>query len=171
MGTTKYCKIIVAGQGGVGKTCFLTRLIHDKYDPNSELTRGFGFFSYKFVRNTINYNLIFWDLAGQSHFKDILTTFAEGSIAAFIMVDLSRISSLDEIPEWKEKIDKYGTIPIIILGTKYDIVDAENEKYIDETLRKYMEEHEEVKNYIKISSKTGYNIEEVLNFMIENLIE
>ena len=43
----KTVKLIVSGDGGVGKTSFLNRLIHDKFNNNNELTKGVEFFSKK----------------------------------------------------------------------------------------------------------------------------
>ena len=69
----KTIKIIVSGDGGVGKTSFLTRLIHDNFDMNSELTKGVDFFSKDVRINGYEYNFVMWDFAGQDQFKKLLS--------------------------------------------------------------------------------------------------
>ncbi|UCD02106.1 MAG: hypothetical protein JSV23_03565 [Promethearchaeota archaeon] len=83
----KTVKIIVSGDGGVGKTSFLNRLIHINFDNNSKLTKGVNFFSKILKINGHEYNLVMWDFAGQTHFKELLTNFVDGSFAAFILFD------------------------------------------------------------------------------------
>ena len=96
----KTCKIIVSGDGGVGKTSFLNRLIHDYFDPNSELTKGVDFFSKDVFINGYEYNIILWDFAGQQQFQKLLSDFVNGSFAAFILYDLSRFNTIEGVEKW-----------------------------------------------------------------------
>ena len=84
----KTIKIIVSGDGGVGKTSFLNRLIHDNFDVNSELTKGVDFFSKDVHINGYEYNFVMWDFAGQDQFKKLLSDFVNGSLAAFVLFGL-----------------------------------------------------------------------------------
>ncbi|MFW9937948.1 MAG: GTP-binding protein, partial [Candidatus Thorarchaeota archaeon] len=81
----KTVKVIVSGDGGVGKTSFLNRLVNDIFDESSELTKGVDFYSKIFYINGIEYNFVMWDFAGQAQFKKILDEFVDGSFAAFIL--------------------------------------------------------------------------------------
>ncbi|MCK4369875.1 MAG: GTP-binding protein, partial [Candidatus Lokiarchaeota archaeon] len=96
----KTVKLIVSGDGGVGKTSFLNRLIHDNFDDNSKLTKGVDFFSKNLTVNGHEYNFVMWDFAGQNQFKHLLSNFVDGSIAAFILFDLSRFNTLESAEEW-----------------------------------------------------------------------
>ena len=87
----KTVKLIVCGDGGVGKTSFLNRLIHDNFNNNSELTKGVDFFSKILAINGQEYNFVMWDFAGQDQFKEILSSFVNGTNSAFILFDLSRV--------------------------------------------------------------------------------
>lgn len=89
----KTVKVIVSGDGGVGKTSFLNRLVNDSFNDNSELTRGVDFYSKSIYVNGTEFNFIMWDFAGQTQFKSLLNNFVEGSLAAFILFDLTRIST------------------------------------------------------------------------------
>ena len=142
----KTVKIVVAGDGGVGKTSFLNRLVHDNFDINSELTKGIDFFSKSLQINGTDINFVMWDFAGQKQFKSLLDGFVEGSIAAFLLFDLTRVSTIENVVNWLGKLKKISNMPLMSL------VESNN-------LLKYM----------KISSKTGYNIVEVFHALIEML--
>ena len=155
---TKTVKIVVSGDGGVGKTSFLKRLVHDHFHENIELTRGVDFFSKRIQVNGTEYNFILWDFAGQHQFKEVVDNFVGGSIAALILFDLSRVNTLDTVLDWIEKLKAFGNIPIMVIGTKLDLVDPENIRLIDDYINQVTERYENVVDYIKISSKTSYNI-------------
>ncbi len=165
----KTVKIVVSGDGGVGKTSFLNRLIYNHFDEENELTRGVDFFSKIIQVNGTEYNFILWDFGGQKRFSEIVDNFVEGSLAALILFDLSRLSTLDRILNWLNKLKELGDIPILLLGNKLDLMDRENIKLIDDYVDQIAEQNENVLEYIKISSKTGYNINQAF-FMLINKI-
>ena len=107
----KTVKIVVAGDGGVGKTSFLNRLVHDNFDINSELTKGIDFFSKSLQINGTDINFVMWDFAGQKQFKSLLDGFVEGSIAAFLLFDLTRVSTIENVVNWLGKLKKISGRP------------------------------------------------------------
>jgi len=163
----KNVKVIVTGGGGVGKTSFLNRLVHDNFDINSELTRGIDFFSKNIKVNGSDINFVMWDFAGQRQFRRLLEDFVNGSIAVFILFDLTRISSLENVEEWLEKLKEFKNMPILILGTKYDLVDYSTIMIFDEYFKNIIERLNI--DYLKISSKTGYNVKEAFDILISRL--
>lgn len=164
----KTVKIVVAGDGGVGKTSFLNRLVYDNFDLKSELTKGVDFFSKSIQINETDINFVMWDFAGQKQFKSLLDGFVEGSVAAFLLFDLTRVSTIENVVTWLAKLKKLSNIPIIILGTKYDRLENKFESSIDQYLMSLVES-DNLLRYMKISSKTGYNIIEVFHALIEML--
>jgi len=164
----KTVKLIVSGDGGVGKTSFLNRLIHNQFNNNSELTKGVEFFSKNLILNGHEYNFVIWDFAGQNQFRQLLTKFVDGSIAAFVLFDLSRISTLESVEEWIQKLNKYG-ISTFILGTKCDIIDLNDCKVFDELISVMVKKYHNVIGYLKISSKTGYNVKKAFDFLLERI--
>ena len=113
----KTVKLIVSGDGGVGKTSFLKRLIHDNFDNDSGLTKGVDFFSKILTLNGHEYNFVMWDFAGQNQFKQLLTNFVDGSIAAFVLFDLSRIKTIENVEKWINKLKEF--IFSDKIGSKY----------------------------------------------------
>lgn len=165
----KTIKLIVSGDGGVGKTSFLNRLIHDNFNDKCELTKGIDFFSKILTVNGHEYNFVIWDFAGQNQFKHLLTNFVDGSIAAFVLFDLSRLTTLESVEEWIQKIDEYGNISAFILGTKCDLIDLNDCKVFDEFILEIVKKYKNIIGYLKISSKTGYNVRNAFDSLLEKL--
>jgi small GTP-binding protein len=165
----KTVKIVVSGDGGVGKTSFLNRLINNHFNEDNELTRGVDFFSKIIQVNGTEYNFIMWDFAGQDQFEEIVDKFVDGSIAAFVLFDLARISTLETVLVWINKLKALGDIPILLLGTKWDLVNPENIGLIDDYINQIIEQHKNIFDYIKISSKTGYNINQAFHRLINTI--
>ena len=166
----KTIKVIVSGDGGVGKTSFLNRLVNDSFDDYSALTKGVDFYSKSIFVNGTEFNFIMWDFAGQDRFKTLLNDFVEGSLAAFILFDLSRINTIDNVHDWIITLKTFGHIPIILIGTKNDLISPPESQVIDNYISEIKQEYDNVITYIKISSKTGENIRNAFKFLIGNLI-
>lgn len=165
----KTIKIIVSGDGGVGKTSFLNRLVHDRFDANRQLTRGVDFYSKIIIVNGTEFNFIMWDFAGQDQFKTFLNGFVDGSLAAFIFFDLTRINTIENVQEWIVTLKEFGNIPILLIGTKKDLVNPYESRSIDEFISEIKKEYENIISYVKISSKTGENIKTAFEILIEKL--
>ncbi len=163
----KTIKLIVCGDGGVGKSSFLNRLIHDNFNNNSDLTRGIDFFSKKITSNGYKYNFVIWDFAGQRQFKDILSNFVDGTNSAFILFDLSRFSTFESVERWIQKLNNYGNILVFIIATKSDLIDLDSCRIIDNYVSQILSKYKNLMGYLKISSKTGYNVKRAFNFLIK----
>ncbi|MFX0000473.1 MAG: Rab family GTPase [Candidatus Hermodarchaeota archaeon] len=165
----KTVKVIVSGDGGVGKTSFLNRLIHDNFDDSIELTKGVDFFSKILTINGYEYNFVMWDFAGQTQFKQILNDFVDGSIAAFVLFYLSRFNTLQGVEDWIKKLHKYGKISAFLLGNKSDIIDIYDCKVFDDFITDIISKYHNIIGYLKISSKTGYNVKKAFISLIEKI--
>jgi len=165
----KTVKVIVSGDGGVGKTSFLNRLVNDRFSDNSELTRGIDFYSKNIYVNGTEFNFIMWDFAGQKQFKTLLNDFVEGSLAALILFDLTRINTIENLHDWIVTLESFGHIPIILIGTKSDLVSPYDYQAIDNYISEIKQEYDNIISYMKISSKTGENIQSAFKILIESL--
>ncbi|MFX1274838.1 MAG: Rab family GTPase [Promethearchaeota archaeon] len=164
-------KIIVAGDGGVGKTTLIYRYVDGTFKSNTSMTIGIQFHQ-KFIdlNDNTTCELLLWDLGGQDHFRAILKRFVKGSHGALLMFDLSRIITLFNLDEWMELLsDSEPDIPIVLIGGKADLLEKGVFPYQDKLLE--FKEKYNFENVIFVSSKTGENVNEVFEFITKEIIK
>jgi len=165
-------KIITAGDGGVGKTTLLHRYVEGKFVMDTKMTIGVGFYLKKVNSEKIEalppsntYQLQLWDFGGEYQFRPFLDAYARGAMGAILMIDLTRMKTLDNIDQWVEIVKKDNkTIPIIFVGAKLDLKDKISVKneHVEEIMKKY-----NFIEYVKVSSKTGENVDYVFRRITE----
>ncbi|MBN1800959.1 MAG: GTP-binding protein [Candidatus Lokiarchaeota archaeon] len=168
----KTIKIIVAGDGAVGKTSLLDRYINDIFDDNSLMTKGIGFFSktIKIDHKGNEYNVIFWDFGGQEQFRFMLPNFISGAVGAMLLFDLSRFASSMGIEGWMNLLMERGDFPLLLVGTKSDLEDA-NHINLDKFANHIVESNERCFGYMKTSAKSNYNIKETFYSLLDHLVK
>ena len=82
-------KILVAGEGGVGKTTLLYRYIKEEFLKDTEMTIGLDFFSKNIKLDGLDITLQFWDFGGQDRFQFLHDYYTKGASGAILMFDLS----------------------------------------------------------------------------------
>jgi small GTP-binding protein len=152
-------KVLTAGDGGVGKTTLLHRYIHDKFVANTQMTLGVEFFTKELEFNEADVMLQLWDFGGQEQFRFMLERYALGAKGALILFDLTRLITIESIEEWVSICRKGDpNLPIIFVGSKLDL--GEDIVVNDDMAIKIQEEFKFI-DYIKVSSKTGENVEKI----------
>ncbi len=135
-------KIIVIGDGGVGKTSLIKKYTQGTFEEDYISTIGAQFSIYNEFINGDECVLYFWDIAGQEEFDFLRSDFYEASKAAIIVYSLEENSigkaSLNNIINWYEEIQQFcGEIPVIVFANKVDLInemtlnDSEIQKKID----------------------------------------
>ncbi len=154
-------KICLIGDWGVGKTSLIRKFVLDQFDDKYIVTLGTKVTKkrIKFKKNNgdiIDLNLVIWDIMGQEEFKKIQKSAYRGAHAAFIVCDITRKETLDNLSRWRNEIFKIaGIIPIIILVNKADLRGQENFS-LDELAKTALEL--KAKHYLT-SAKNGQNVE------------
>lgn len=109
---TKNIKVVVVGESGVGKTCILSRFIHNTFDGATTLSTMANFAS-----KTINYPvynntqllLDIWDTAGQEKYRALTKFFYKEAIICVLVYDITRRESFDELKGyWYKQVQAYG---------------------------------------------------------------
>src|SRR5271157_41947 len=163
-------KLIVGGQGGVGKTTILYRFIHNEFLEDTKYTVGVQFHTQAVERQGKKISLVLWDLGGQERFRFIQPEYVKGADGAFICFDLSRYMTLEGIREWiimfRQNVPR---VPIVLVGTKLDLVDKDAQKSIFDAANSMVSENS-LLAFIPTSSKLGINVNETIYYMIDVLL-
>ncbi|MHA1105955.1 MAG: Rab family GTPase [Promethearchaeota archaeon] len=166
---SKVIKIIITGNGGVGKTTLLHRYIEGKFLVNTYMTIGVEFFIKELDVDGSKVLMQIWDFGGQERFRFLLKNYAKGTKGALFLFDLTRPLSLESIDEWIDICrSEDPTVPILLIGSKADLEDSAS---LDEEYIQYMQNKYDLFNFIKISSKTGRNVEKAFRQIAEKVVK
>lgn len=162
-------KVITAGEGGVGKTTLLYRYIEGRFLADTRMTIGVEFFLKELNIDGKKILLQVWDFGGQEHFRPLLKNYAKGARGALLLFDLTRPSSLERIDQWVNICRQENPgIPIIFLGTKLDL---EDQITVDESFVLNFKEEYGFFEFLKISSKTGENVNLAFELIAKELVK
>lgn len=169
-------KMCFLGDSGVGKTSLIRRYVHDMYDDNYLMTVGTKVSKKNIIIEMPKYDKIFnitlmiWDIMGDIHFRGILHhSYFYGAKGAFIVYDITRPETLENIIEWVESLDREidGKIPFIFMANKVDLNDGkEIEKAIP---NKLVEAYNS--SWLLTSAKTGANVENAFSDLANKVLE
>ncbi len=162
-------KILTVGDGNVGKTTLLQRYVEGLFTEDQKMTIGVNFYLKRIQIKEYDIALQLWDFGGQTRFRFLLKKYVKGAAGALLLYDLTNLATMDNVNRWVELVRMHNSsLPIILVGTKYDLVDPENNN--DDNVSKLALTKFDLIASIKTSSKTGKNIEDVFNLLINNLL-
>ena len=162
-------KLIVCGDGGVGKTTILYRFIHDEFLNDAKMTIGVQFHTQKIDRDGRKVSLVLWDLGGQDRFRFMCSDYIRGAFGAFICFDLSNVGTLNSVADWSEMIRENAPgIPIVLVGTKLDLISQDDADMIYSDAGKIVRE-QGLAVFVPTSSKLGINVNETIYYMVDTL--
>lgn len=160
-------KILVLGDAGVGKTSIIKKYTRNIFSPNYKTTIGADF-DFKIINlDKANVNLIFWDIAGQERFGKLLRVYFREASAVILVVDITRMNTINNIKYWLEQIKlveekENKNLPIILFANKIDIIDINICKLYSENNEKnfnnFMQMHENLESTIVLKKFIDDNV-------------
>ncbi|MFX0031305.1 MAG: Rab family GTPase [Promethearchaeota archaeon] len=161
-------KLLVAGDGGVGKTALLRRYVDGIFDESTITTIGVDFCLKEISLEEGNCSLQLWDLGGQERFRHLLSNFVMGARGALLLMDLTIMPKMSHVLNWVNIVRLHDIdLPIILVGTKLDLEDA---IAMDDDTALDIKNTFNMMEYIKTSSKTGYNVDLVFESIAKELM-
>ncbi|TET53015.1 MAG: GTP-binding protein [Anaerolineales bacterium] len=137
-------KVVVAGNGAVGKTSLIRRFCEGKFQASRVATIGVDFYTHGVKLKSGPVKLSIWDMAGQARFAVVREGFYRGSRAAALVYDVTDPVSLTDLKRWREEVLRSAPLQgLAVVGNKVDLgraVSAEDGKaYADSIGALYLE--------------------------------
>eukprot|EP00439_Symbiodinium_sp_Y106_P060319 s2205_g8.t3 len=119
-------KVIVVGNGQVGKTSMITRFAKGIFTNEYKKTIGVDFLEkrtfLKDVGEEVTYLL--WDTAGQEEYDAITRAYYKGAGACILAFSTTDRDSFDAIESWYKKVhDECGNLVMVLVQNKVDLLD------------------------------------------------
>ena len=150
-------RIIFVGDASVGKTALANALISDRVPVLYSPTIGIDFFS---TINVLNDETIIksqiWDTAGQEYYLSIVESYFRNIISAFLIYDVSKRTTFENIRRWMNHITKINDSKIIfvLIGNKTDlkreVSKKEGKKFAEENNLLFFETTKRKRNEIRL---------------------
>lgn len=187
--STLRAKIVLVGDGGVGKTALRRAWLGEGFKTEYMMTIGADFASqemsyyHSHTRTTYDLKFQIWDLAGQPRFKAVRDLYYRGAIGALCFFDITNQESYMNLVEWIQSfwtLNGHGKMPLIIVGAKCDLRD--NPAFPTQVSARYGKEYaQEVTkllkhkfgfsvHYVETSAKEAINVDNAFKLLAREII-
>ncbi|MHA1974545.1 MAG: Rab family GTPase [Candidatus Hodarchaeales archaeon] len=170
----KYSKVVVIGDGAVGKTSLIEHILGREFHSSYLLTIGANISTYPYTSSSGNlFRFQFWDLAGQTRFDFVRVSFYRGCQAAILVFDVTRPISLKNLMTWQSELfeNARAKVPYVVVGNKSDLEPSYEEDDLKNILN--IKEHDldfEIP-YVKTSARMGTNVFETLEILSQMILK
>ncbi|AAM05694.1 COR domain-containing protein [Methanosarcina acetivorans] len=160
-------KLIVVGDGKVGKTCLAYRLINDEFLEDVQITEGINISKWEIpapYSENRKIKLNIWDFGGQEIYHSTHQFFLTNR-SVYLLVWNARITKdYTNIYYWLHTLEAFGEdSPIILVMSKM------NESDDDLNLKDLKSKFLQIAGYVKIDSKDGKGISNLKEIICETV--
>ena len=167
-------KILLLGDGGVGKTSLIRRFVVDQFSDDYITTIGTKVTKKDVVvgrpPNEVEVIMQIWDVLGQKGYGGVQETAVKGAQGVLFVHDLTREDSRRSMEEyWMPMVWRLvGKVPMVIVGNKVDLL--EDERVAAHEYTYYL--HEKYDSpAVMTSAKTGEAVETSFATLGESIVE
>ncbi len=165
-------KIILLGDGAVGKTSIRRRYMGEGFKTDFLATMGADFAFLKTKIDSVNVEWQIWDLAGQPAFRNVMKSYYKGAMGALAVYDITQPKSLESLDTWvkevRERAGTYNDLPIVLVGNKIDLRDEVPSSL--KTIQGFVKAKSLNAGFVETSAKTGEAIEEAFTTLARDIM-
>jgi small GTP-binding protein len=156
-------KIVLIGEGTVGKTSLAHRLIEDRYVV-SDRTHGMNVWPLKLPLPpdaTLQREAMLWDLAGQEDYRLIHRLFLEETALALLLINPQKDDPFAEVGDWLKALETTTerSVPRLLVFSQIDVGGM---KIGNAKIKRFIEQHR-FADWLATSAKTGKNCSDAEN--------
>ncbi|NEO83336.1 MAG: leucine-rich repeat protein [Spirulina sp. SIO3F2] len=157
-------KLLLVGEGSVGKTSLVNRLIDDKFNPHEHQTDGLSVRQWPIEVNNQAVRVNVWDFGGQEIYHATHQFFLTKRSLYLLVCDCRTSEEKNRLEYWLKLIQTFGGgSPVIIVGNKKD------EQPFDINRRALREKYPNTITILETSCETGDGINELRHTIIEQV--
>jgi small GTP-binding protein len=153
-------KIILLGDGAVGKTSLIRRFVVDKFDDEYIVTIG-SKITAKDLQMNVNGEMVYlklqiWDILGQKGYTKLHNSSFRGTDGVFFVADITRKETLQNLESYwiPEVLNIAGAVPFIIMANKSDLI--RKAEFNENDLKQFTSKHKAP--FYLTSAKNGENV-------------
>jgi len=151
-------KMLLFGDGGVGKTSLTQRFLTGLFMDNTRITIGVEFHIKDIEIDGKRIKLQIWDFGGEDRFRFLLPSYCRGAMGGIFLYSTTAYSSFTHFDEWMKVVNENAQgIPVIIAGTKIDLPDRQ----VPTEEAVALAQSRGAAGFAEVSAKTGDNVESV----------
>jgi len=165
-------KVILLGDGAVGKTSIVNRFIQRKFKVDYSHTVGVDIRSKEIIINKdTQVMLAIWDVAGQDKYNFMRSNFYYGVDAVILCFDLTRPDTFDHASDWLTEVNKVmgQEVPFILIGNKVDLIGDVGESIAHDDIMDFVDKKNVI--YRETSAKEGLNIDIIFEDITKIMIK
>ena len=158
-------KLVLIGDGGVGKTTFVKRHLTGEFEKRYIATLGVEVHPMPFYTNHGQVIFNVWDTAGQEKLGGLRDGYYIGGNCGIIMFDVCSRITYSNVPKWYKDLTRVcEAIPIVLVGNKVDVRDRKvKAKQITFHRKKNLQ-------YYDISAKSNYQFEKPFVWLLRRMV-
>ena len=172
----KIYKVVVLGDGAVGKTALRHRYLGEGFKQSYSMTIGADFAVKRVELDGKEIVAQIWDLAGQLRFQSVMEVYYQGATGALLVFDITRSSTFESIPQWVTELlenNKQKIIPMVLIGNKSDLRDSSPEAISFDAGQEYAKSLTTWSQfeipYVETSALNGENVEDAFATLLRNI--
>ncbi|XP_076445228.1 ras-related protein Rab-21-like [Babylonia areolata] len=162
-------KVVLLGEGCVGKTSLVLRYVENKFNDKHVTTLQASFLNKKLNVGGKRVNLAIWDTAGQERFHALGPIYYRDSNGAILVYDITDEDSFQKVKNWVKELRRMlgQDVTLCIVGNKTDL---EKDRHVPVQEAEAYAASVNAKHFHS-SAKLNRGIEELFLDLSKNMIE
>ncbi|XP_078179464.1 uncharacterized protein LOC144573554 [Carex rostrata] len=117
-------KLVLLGDGRVGKTSLVVRYVNNVFSEKQEATIQASYLTKRLIIEGVPVTLSIWDTAGQERFHALGPIYYRDADAALLVYDITSNETFDRVTKWVKELQQMapGDITMTIAANKSDLV-------------------------------------------------
>ena len=152
------CKVVLLGEGRVGKTSLVLRFCKDSFSEAQPPTIQASYLDKQMTIGDKRLSLAIWDTAGQERFRTITSSYYRGAHGIIVVYDVTDQESFNNVKVWLQEIDRYANENVnkLLVGNKSDLT---SKKVVDTETAKAFADELGIP-FLETSAKSAANVEQ-----------